>query len=168
MNALVAIAAVIAAWNPALFAERSPSAGLRRRAGWMIGTGIVLLLAAATGPILDLFDVSVPTFRTAAGAVVALVGARWLIGAGPRDGEGDPLAHGLMDVGTPEIVAAAMAAGSYQWFTALVGVGVALALVIAVTIRGAARPTVSWLRRTLGGGAVLAGVVLIYAGIRAV
>lgn len=168
MNALVAVAVVIAAWNPALFAERSPSAVSRRRTGWLVGAGMVLVLAAATAPLLDLFDVSVPTFRTAAGAVVALVGARWLIGSSPREGDGDPLAHGLMDVGTPEIVAAAMAAATYQWLTSLVGVGVALGLVIAVTDRGTAGRTVAWLRRTLGGAAVLAGVVLIYAGIRAV
>ncbi len=164
----VAIAVMVSAWNPGLFAERSGTPSQRRLFGWAAGSGAVLALAALTGPILEAIDVSVPTFRTAAGTVLALVGARWLIGSTPRRDEGDDLAHGAMDVGTPEIAAAAMTTTAVDgWLMAVIGLVLAVALT-SVLGRFADAPWIGWLRRLLAGLAVTIGVALIYAGIRSV
>ncbi len=166
---VAALAVIVASWNPALFAERSPGVSSARRQAWLVGSGVVLAIAAVTGPILDVLDVSVPTFRTAAGAVIALVGARWLIGPPPRPGDGNQRAHGAMDVATPEIVVATMTTtASDGWPSALLGVVVAATLTVALVTTAASGRWVTWLRRLLGGVALVLGVALIYAGIRSV
>ena len=168
MTGLATLALLLAAWNPALFLERSPGAGPRRMLGWGIAAGLVLALAAATQPIIDLLDVSEPTFRTAAGAVIALVGARWLVGSPPRVDRGDELGHGMMDVTTPEIVAAAMAAATGGWGFSAFGVALAVAASMLLAASSSEGAWVPWLRRLLGGLAVGLGIFLVYAGIRSV
>ncbi|HSF84102.1 MAG TPA: hypothetical protein VLG28_00395 [Acidimicrobiia bacterium] len=165
-----AVAVIVSAWNPALFAERSPEASAQRRLGWLLAAAIVVVVTAATESILDLLSVSVPTFRTAAGAVIALVGARWLVGPAPRWRDaGNQLGHGAMDVATPEIVVAAMSGvASDGWALTALGVGLALAASLGLVAMGPTGRWLSWLRRLLGGSAVALGVALIYAGIRAV
>lgn len=168
MTWLVAVGAILVAWNPALFAERAPAAPPRRKMGWLVAATVVVLMAAGVDPILDLLDVSTPTFRTAAGAVVALAGARWLVGPPPRSDGGDELTHGMMDVASPEIVAAALAAGTAGWLPALGGVGAGLALSLALSAQAPSPRALRWMCRLLAGGAVAAGIVLVYVGIRAV
>jgi small neutral amino acid transporter SnatA (MarC family) len=73
--------AVLAAVNPAAVAlllwprERGAVAAVAAGIVW----GVVLAAAAASGVVLDMLDVSDATFRIAAGVVLGLAGARWLV-----------------------------------------------------------------------------------------
>lgn len=160
---------VLTAWNPPLVAERTPAASHRRTLGMALAAAVVVGVAAFAGPMLDALDVSVPTFRTAAGTVLAVTGARWLIGPGPQGDEGDEMLLGVIDIATPAIVFTVVAttAASGWWPTAISMAGAAGFTAWAQSI-AAPVPVMRWLRRLLAGGAVGLGVVLIYAGIRAV
>lgn len=160
---------IVAALNPPLVAERSRSAELGRWLGYALGIGAALAVAAATAPILEALDVSIPTFRTAAGAVVALTGARWLVGPGPQPDGGDVLVLGVVDAVTPGLVLAVMATTAVDGWPATVGgAAVASAASMALAAGRLPPPVVRGLRRLVAGLAVAAGVALIYAGIRAV
>jgi small neutral amino acid transporter SnatA (MarC family) len=94
--------------------------------------------AAASGPILDALDVTPGTFRVAAGLVLGLVGARWLIvGApsvaaeGPAGGPGRVAVPLLFPVlVTPQLVMVSMSTGADHG-TAIVAAGAAASLAIA-------------------------------------
>ena len=45
-------------------------------------TVVLAVLVAFTGPLLDLLDLSVPTFRLGASVVMGITGARWLVAPG--------------------------------------------------------------------------------------
>jgi small neutral amino acid transporter SnatA (MarC family) len=166
---LAALLVMVAAWNPALLAERAPALDRRRWTGSAIATAVVLAIAAFTQPVLDVLGVTVPTFRTAAGAVIALTGARWLMGPAPQPDEGDPRMLGTIDVATPSFTMAAMAtAVATGWVWSAVGAALAALGSLALQRSSAADSTVKWLRRGTAGLAVAVGVALIYAGIRSV
>ncbi len=168
-GALAALLVMVAAWNPPLLAERTPTIDKQRWLGSAIAAAVVLVVAAVTDPFLDVLDVTVPTFRTAAGAVVALVGARWLIGPEPRSDEGNATMLGVVDVATPSFTMAAMAtAVTTGWVWAAAGTALAAATTVALQRFPVGDTILRWLRRGTAGLAVAIGVALIYAGIRAV
>lgn len=170
MTSLVAVlATVLVAWNPALVAERAPSVTGRRRLGMALAAAAGLGLALAAEPLLDVLDVSVPTFRTAAGTVVAVTGARWLAGPRPHRDEGDPLLLGAIDVATPALYFAVVATSAASgWWPTAGAVAVAAAATAGLHAVPMPEPAIRWLRRLIAGAAVGLGVALIYAGIRAV
>ena len=50
----------------------------------LLSAALVTLAAGLSEPLLDLLDVSPPTFRVAAGVVLAVAGIRWVVvGARP-------------------------------------------------------------------------------------
>lgn len=163
------VAIVLAAWNPALLAERVPVVDARRWIGIAIAALAGLALALAADPLLDVLDVSVPTFRTAAGAVVAITGTRWLVGADPRRDEGDAVLLGLIDVATPAVMFAVVATSVESgWWPTAGAIAGAAAATAGLQVANVPGPALRWLRRLLGGLAVGLGVALVYAGIRAV
>jgi small neutral amino acid transporter SnatA (MarC family) len=167
VGAVVAI--VLAAWNPALLAERTPAPAPRRWAGIATAAVAGLVLALAADPILRALDVSIPTFRTAAGTVIAITGARWLVGPPPREDDGDPLLLGVIDVATPAVAfgVVATSAASGWWVTAA---AVAVTAAATAGLQAASPPAaaVRWMRRLVAGVALGLGVALVYTGIRAV
>jgi small neutral amino acid transporter SnatA (MarC family) len=168
-SAAAVLLTVMVAWNPALVVERAPSAGGRRRLGMVLAAALGLGLALAADPLLDVLDVSVPTFQTAAGTVVAVTGARWLAGPRPLRDEGDPLLLGVIDVGTPALFFAVVATSAASgWWPTAIAVGVVAAATAGLRSVALPEAAVRWLRRLLAGSAVGLGVALIYAGIRAV
>jgi small neutral amino acid transporter SnatA (MarC family) len=110
-----------------------------------ITLGIVAALAAVSEPLLDALDVSEATFRVAAGVVVGLAGARWLVfGAHPVDVDTPPgswrrvAVPGLIPaLLTPQLVMAALSIGADDgtWvatWTAAVAVALAwIAMVVS-------------------------------------
>jgi len=168
-GAAAVLAAVIAAWNPPLVASRRAGLDGRRWVGMTLAAAATLGVALAADPILDALDVSAPTFRSAAGAVLAASGARWFVGPRPKPDDGPPLVLGIVDVVTPALLFAVTATtASSGWGVTATGVVVA-ALVTAALQRLPLPPAVMpWLTRLVAGGALGLGVALIYAGIRAV
>jgi hypothetical protein len=168
-SVVAAIAILVVSWNPALVAERPPALDARRWIGMAIAAVLSLAIAVASDSILAALDVSAPTFRTAAGAVIATTGARWLVGPAPQPDEGRPAALGFIDVGTPALVFAVIATtvASGWWWTFA---GIVIAAGATGGLQRAAIPPalVGWARRMFAGGAVGLGVALIYAGIRSV
>ena len=168
-SVVAAMAILVVSWNPALVLERAPALDARRWMGMAIAAGLTLAVAIASDSILAALDVSAPTFRTAAGAVIAVTGARWLVGPTPHQDAGRPMALGFIDVGTPALVFAVIAttAASGWWWTAA-GIAVAAGVTGGLQRAAISPALVTWARRMLAGGAVGLGVALVYAGIRSV
>ena len=109
-----ALAAFLVAVNPAAIAAGSDGiggdAGHRHR-GAALGRARALA-AGLSEPVLDLLDVSAPTFRVAAGAVLAVAGIRWVVvGARPTVQE-DASALALLPLFlAPQVVAVAITVG---------------------------------------------------------
>lgn len=160
---------VLAAWNPAVVAERAPTATGRRWIGMTLAAVVGLGLALVADRVLDVLDVSVPTFRTAAGTVLAVTGARWLAGQSPHRDEGDALLLGVIDIATPALYFAVVATSAASgWWPTAGAVAVAAAATAGLQFAAVPQPALRWLRRLIAGAAVGLGVALIYAGIRAV
>lgn len=166
-----AIVAIFASWNPFSTPRLTVTSRQDQVFGATIGAGIVALVAAGTDPILSALSVSVPTLRTAAGAVIALFGARWAIGPAPTPVAPDdnPTLLTAIAVVTPSTVLAAMAiTGEDGWLTTVIGIALTLAASIALDRAGLSERLAGMLRRATGGIAVAVGVALIFAGIRSV
>jgi small neutral amino acid transporter SnatA (MarC family) len=81
---------------------------------------IAVVAAAVSGPVLDALDVTLGTFEVAAGVVLGLAGARWLIAGVPSvSGEGPPSGAGRVVLPllipvlvTPQLVTMSMAAAA--------------------------------------------------------
>lgn len=166
---LAVLIAIFAAWNPAAVAGREPSMSRQRIGGLAMGATIVALIALFTEPILSALSVSAPTFRTAAGAVLSITGARWLFFGAPAPDSSPDLRIALVDSLTPATVFTAMATSSRDgWLLTVVALAGAVALTIAVGRASPPERVSESLRRGIGGLAVATGIALVYAGIRAV
>jgi hypothetical protein len=84
------IVTMVVAMNPPNVARvaawvRPPSAQWARQAAVVVGVaaGILVAFAVVSDPLLDLIDVSGPTFRLGAAIVIGLAGARSLVWPGP-------------------------------------------------------------------------------------
>jgi len=174
LNGIVAaMLTVVAAWNPFAVPGRSPAddpTPRPRMLGLAIGAGTAALVAAFTDPILSLLSVSVPTLRTAAGAVVGLFGARWAVGPAPRpvEGENATLLTAITVLSPPTVFAALAVTAHDGWMLAAIAIAVAFAAATTVLWRGPSGRVADVLRRSTGGIAVAVGVAMIFAGIRAV
>lgn len=131
---------VLAAVNPpAVAAALWPR---ERRAPMAVAAAIAGLLAvivaALSDPVLDALDVSPATFRVAAGIVLGLAAARWLIvGAPAVSSDGSPDGWGRVGVPllipvlvTPQLVTVSLSAGADDG-VAVVVAGAAVGLLLA-------------------------------------
>jgi small neutral amino acid transporter SnatA (MarC family) len=143
-----------------------------------ITLGIVAGLAAASEPILDALDVSAATFRVAAGVVVGLAGARWLVfGAHPVDVDTPPGTWRRVAVPalipaliTPQLVMATMSTGADDGTLVSVGaaaVAVALAWIATVLNK---RRRLGWVvgTRFVGALGIAVAFALVVDGVESV
>jgi small neutral amino acid transporter SnatA (MarC family) len=175
--------ALILALNPARAALGVPRAGRSPRAvagvaalGGMIGASAVCAAAAAGGPLLDVLDVSEPSFRIAAGIVAALAGGADLFQRPPPP---EPALAGwraalipvaIPVVAHPALLVLALSAGADRGVLLSAG---AMAMGIApLTALAAGWPTegpggrlLRWAGRLLAAGLVACGVILTVDGI---
>ena len=174
------------ALNPARAAFGVPRAGRSQRdvlgvaaAGGSIGGLAVCAAAAAGDPLLDLLDVSEPSFRVAAGIVAAAAGAVDLFRRPPAP---EPALAGwraalvpvaIPVVARPALVVLALGAGAEQGVllsAAAMALAVALltGLVAGWPSEGPRGRALRWLARVLAVGLVACGVILAIDGILAV
>jgi len=170
MSALVAF---LVAVNPPVIAGALPRAVPMRTISIaaLISTALLILAAVLSKPVLDLLDVSAPTFRVAAGAVLAVAGIRWVIvGAKPMD-EQEPRALTLLPrFFTPPLLAIAITVGVDDGVvTASVAGAVALAAAVVAAIgRGQGLVWWSWSARLIGLAGVAVGLALVVDGVKTV
>jgi len=176
-------AALVVALNPARAVFGIPRPGRSPRdaaqltvAGGAIGGLLVCAAAVAGDPLLDILDVSEPSFRTAAGVVGVVAGAADLFRRPPSP---EPALAGrraaLVPIGIPlvarpALVPLALGAGADE--SALVTAGAMALGVAALTALSAWCPTdgpsgrvLRWAGRLLALGLVACGVVLAIDGV---
>ena len=145
-----------------------------RDATWRTGVAPILAGATAalatlgllTAPILDLIDVTTPTFRLSAALLMGVTGLVWMLRpTRPVTELGDASAWTVLGATmllTPGPVFTAMAAnGDGGTVAGLVSVGVAMTLVAASVLgRRLTDPVASWAAQLTGSGAVIAAVAI--------
>ena len=174
------------ALNPARAAFGVPRAGRSPRdvlglaaAGGLIGGLAVCVAAAAGDPLLDLLDVSEPSFRVAAGVVAALAGVADVFRRPPAPEPALPgwraalVPVAIPVVARPALVVLALAAGAEQGVllsAAAMALAVALltGLVAGWPSEGPSGRALRWAARVLAVGLVACGVLLTIDGILAV
>jgi small neutral amino acid transporter SnatA (MarC family) len=168
-----ALAAFLVAVNPpAIAAALAASVTMRAiTISALLSAALVFVTAGLSEPVLDLLDVSPPTFRLAAGVVLAIAGVRWVaLGARPTV-DGAPRAAALLPVFlTPQLVAIALTTGVDDG-VATAAVAGAAALVVAVLAtcwRGRGLVWWSWAARLVGVGGVAVGLSLVVDGVKTV
>jgi small neutral amino acid transporter SnatA (MarC family) len=170
MSALIAF---LVAVNPPVIAAALPRAVAMRTIAIaaLLSTGLLVLAAVLSEPVLDLLDVSAPTFRVAAGAVLAVAGIRWaIVGARPMDDK-EPRAVTLLPrFFTPQLLAIAITVGVDDGAitTTLAGAAALLAAVVAAVWRGRGLAWWSWSARLVGLGGVAVGLALVVDGVKTV
>ncbi len=180
------LAALVLALNPARAAFGVPRAGRSQRdvlgvaaAGGLIGGLAVCAAAAAGDPLLDLLDVSEPSFRVAAGVVAAVAGVVDLFRRPPAPEPALPgwraalVPVAIPVVARPALVVLALGAGAEQGVllsAAAMALAVALltGLVAGWPSEGPRGRALRWLARVLAVGLVACGVILTIDGILAV
>jgi small neutral amino acid transporter SnatA (MarC family) len=182
-SALLWAAALLLALNPVRAAFAVPRAGRSPREavelaalGGLAG-GLAVCAAAAAGPhLLDLLDVSEPSFRIAAGVVALLAGAADLFRRPPPP---EPALEGrraalvpvaIPAVARPALLVMALGAGADSGVLVTAGAMAAgVALLTAVVARGRAEGprerTLRWAVRLLAALLVACGVLLAVDGV---
>lgn len=165
---VLAVALLVVAVNPWRHAGTVQLGSVRRQLAVTVATGVLIAVALLAEPLLDLFDISAPTWRMTAGIVVALGGARDLVTKRPAPVEGGgawvPLVFPILL--RPEVVFASARLGVDEGIlTAAVAsaLGVAAGAVLAAGGRGGAVTT--GLARLAGAGALALGIDLIVDGV---
>lgn len=167
---LAVLVASIAALNPSMVARRQHGRPIDR---WLTGVVIAAVAAAVLGalaePIRDALSVSEPTMRTAAGAVLGLTGARWLVGPSPEPGEADPTVDATLSTFTPAVVLTAMATTAEDgWLATVAGIGLAVAVTVGLCLKGHHGRISTWAVRGFGAVAVVAGLAMVVSGVEVV
>jgi small neutral amino acid transporter SnatA (MarC family) len=176
-------AVLVLALNPARAAFGIPRAGRSPRtvaglaaAGGVIGGLVVCAAAAAGGPLLDLLDVSDPSFRLAAGTVAGLAGAADLFRRPPAP---EPALAGwraalipvaIPVVARPALVVLALGAGAEQGVLPSAGaiaIGIALSSGLAAgwPTGGPRGRVLRWAGRLLAAALIACGAILVIDGI---
>lgn len=176
----IAIIAFVLAVNPAAAArafsrDRRPDRPLAISVGWAIAVGVLAVLAAASGPLLDVLDLSEGTFRLGAGVVVGALGLRWLV-LGTADPVAEPDTDGALagfvafpTLLTPGAAVLAVSVGAGEGaITAVVGAAVGTAAgAITVWLRHRLSQTLLGATvRMIGAGAVLIGLGIGVDGVQ--
>lgn len=151
--------AVALTWLPQL-PER------RAQAFRALAVGLVVLWAAAllSGPVLDGLNITIPTYRLAASAVLGFTGVRWMLTTKTELTE--PVAAGVggtavlaLALLTPAPVLVALSAGADGGVVAaLVSIAVAIAVTLALTTTTPPRWLLQALTRLLGAAALATAV----------
>ena len=168
-----ALAAFLVAVNPAAIAASLPASVATRAivTAALLSAAVVTLAAVLSEPVLDLLDVSAPTFRVAAGAVLAVAGIRWVVvGARPTVQE-DASALALLPLFlAPQVVAVAITVGVDDGVAtaALAGAAALFAAVVAALWRGRGLTWWSWSARLIGVAGVAIGLALVVDGVKTV
>ena len=152
-----ALAAFLVALNPAAVAAALPRSVTTRAIATaaLVSAAVVTVAAALSEPVLDLLDVSAPTFRVAAGAVLAVAGIRWVVvGARPSVEEGASAAALLPLLLPPQLVAIAITVGVDDGVATagIAGAAALLAAVVAAHWRGRGLTWWSWSAPPRGAG----------------
>jgi small neutral amino acid transporter SnatA (MarC family) len=176
-------AALLLALNPARAAFGVPRAGRSpaavagvAAAGGAIGGLAACAAAAVGGPLLDLLDVSEPSFRVAAGVIAVLAGAADLFRRPPA---AEPALSGTRAalvpvavplVARPSVLVLALGVGADLDVLVCAGamaVGVALlaGIVAAWPLDGPAGRALRWAGRLLGAALVACGILLAVDGV---
>lgn len=144
-------------------------------AGVVLAAIVLVTLAAAADPILDLLDINLGTYRLGAGVVIAVAGLRWLVaGAVPACPEPDDDRRLAGFVAFPVLLTPGAVVLSVSVGAEHGAVGAAVGAVAAVVLAGVGL----YLRRSLpqllmigmvrllGAAATVIGVVIAVDGIR--
>ncbi len=143
-----------------------------------IACAVAIVSAVVSGPILDALDVTPGTFRVAAGLVLGLAGARWLITGAPSvAAEGTAGGAGRIAVPllfpvlvTPQLVMVSMSTGADHG-TAVVAAGAAGSLAVAWAVAVVRkRHQAGWTAgvRLVAALAVTVALALVVDGIKTV
>ena len=111
---MTALVAFLVALNPPVIAAALPRSVTMRAITIvaLLTAALVVLVAGLSEPALDLLDVSAPTFRVAAGLVLAVAGIRWVVVGRPPIVEDGSSAVGLLPLFvTPPLVAIGITVG---------------------------------------------------------
>lgn len=144
-------------------------------AGTLAAVAVIIALAGASQPILDLLGLNLGTFRVGAGVVLAVSGLRYLIVGSPKPAE-EPATDFRLGgyiffptLTTPSSVVLAVSAGVERG-TALTSVAAAICIVLGALgvyeRRRMPAALASALVRLLGAGSVVIGVGLVVDGIK--
>jgi small neutral amino acid transporter SnatA (MarC family) len=171
MSALVVF--LVAINPPAIAAALARSVTLRAIAiAALLSAALVTLAAGLSEPLLDLLDVSPPTFRVAAGVVLSVAGIRWVVvGARPiLDHEPSSAMELLPLFVPPQLVAIAITVGIEDGVAtaAIAGAVALLVAVIAASGRGKGLTWWSWAARLVGLAGVAVGLALVVDGVKTV
>ena len=179
-------AVLLLALNPPRAAFAVPREGRSRRtvvrlavAGGTIGGLVVLVAVLAGDPLLDLLDVSEPSFRLAAGIVAAMAGAADLFRRPPAPEPALPgwraalVPIAIPAVARPALLVLALGAGADERVLASLSamlLGIALLTVLAAVwpTEGPRGRALRWAGRLFAAGLVACGVILAIDGILAV
>ncbi len=179
-------AVLLLALNPARAAFAVPHEGRSRRtvvrlalAGGAIGGLFVVVAVLAGDPLLDLLDVSEPSFRLAAGIVAVVAGAADLFRRPPAPEPALPgwraalVPIAIPAVARPALVVLALGAGADERVLAsvramLLGIALLAVLVALWPAEGPRGRALRWAGRLLAAGLVACGVILAIDGILAV
>ncbi len=145
MNGLLAIVAFVAALNPARTRLGIPQADSGRAgmghlgAGTAIGMSFLVLVGAASGPLLSALEISPETFRIAAGFVMVIVAAWMMFVPVPTT---EPVPKGVLAwvwpvayprLVSPETITLALSVGASEGIGSVwPGLGVAAAILVAL------------------------------------
>lgn len=177
---ILALLGFLAAVNPAaaavaLVRDRRTDRPRSVTAGTLVALVLLVALAAASDPILDVLDVNLGTYRLGAGIVLALAGVRWLV-AGPvaavAEPEEDRRLAGFVAfpvLFTPGAAALAVSVGA-EHGTAVAASTAAVAVVLGglglYLRRSLPHLLMNGLVRMLGAMATVVGVIVAVDGVR--
>ncbi len=177
---IIALLGFVATVNPAaaalaLVRDRRTDRPRSVTAGVVVATAVLVALAAAADPILDLLDINLGTYRLGAGVVIAVAGLRWLVaGAAPacEEPDEDRRLAGFVAFPvllTPGAVTLAVSVGAeHGWIEAAVGIVVAVVLggLGLYLRRSMPHLFMAGLVRMLGAAATVLGVIIAVDGVR--
>jgi len=175
-------AVLLLALNPARAAfavPRADGAPQTAAVGGAIGGLAVCAAAAVAGPLLDLLDVSDPSFRIAAGLVAALTGVSDLFRRPPTPEPALPgrraalIPVAVPAVARPALLVIALGAGAdvgvlVAVAATVLGVALLAGLAAGAPTDGPGGRALRWAARVLAAGLVAGGVLLTIDGVLAV
>ena len=179
MRAVVAF--LVAVNPPVVAAALAGRIGRRALAAALIAAvGAVALTAAASGPLLDLLDVTAPTFRVATGVVLGVTALRWLVvgTAAPEDSSPEdsrpehtpPVPLLVLLLLTPQLVAVSIMVGADDGVAAAAAAGAVALVATGLAASGRQPRPLVWglAARLVGMVGVAVALALVVDGVKSV